>query len=413
MKEHFSVFVVMLLCAAPSGLEAQFAYTSTNGSTSTTGYNGPGGAVILPSTLNGLPVTSIAVGAFSGCSNLSSIAIPSTITQIADAAFLSCTTMRAVYFEGNAPDLGSSVFPQGNNSVAYYLPGTAGWSAMFGNLPTVLWSPVIQANVSGFGVGTNGFGFAVTGTTNIPVVLEACTNLVNPSWTAVDSSALVAGVYYFSDPGWTNCSSRFYRIQWPWGLRSTARSNDYTANVVGFANVNVVGGGTKGLFQMIANPLKSVDNTIGALLANAPDSTTFYKFNGISFDIATALQGWEQPEYTLDPGEGAIVCSPKPWTITFVGEVLRGSLTNPYPALYSIRASQVPQAGTLTDLGLSGNQLSDGDTVIQFNTTSQTFDFYTWLFGEWLPSEPILGVGESVWLQVQNSGDWNRAFSVQ
>ena len=40
-------------------LPTEFNYTTNNGTITITGYTGPGGAVTIPSTINGLPVTSI------------------------------------------------------------------------------------------------------------------------------------------------------------------------------------------------------------------------------------------------------------------------------------------------------------------------------------------------------------------
>ena len=41
-----------------------------------------------------------------------------------------------------------------------------------------------------FGVQTNPFGFIISWATNVPVVVEACTNLANPTWSPVDTNTL-------------------------------------------------------------------------------------------------------------------------------------------------------------------------------------------------------------------------------
>ena len=43
--------------AVPGAVQAQFTYTINNGTVTITGYTGPGGAVTIPSTIAGLPVT--------------------------------------------------------------------------------------------------------------------------------------------------------------------------------------------------------------------------------------------------------------------------------------------------------------------------------------------------------------------
>ena len=70
---------------------------------------------------------------------------------------------------------------------------------------------------SGYGLGatSKGFGFTISWATNIPVVVEACTNFVNPMWQPVATNTLTSGSSYFSDPQWTNYPGRFYRLRSP------------------------------------------------------------------------------------------------------------------------------------------------------------------------------------------------------
>jgi len=77
----------------------------------------------------------------------------------------------------------------------------------------VLWNPHIQTSGPGFGVGPGGFGFKIAGTTNIPIVVEATTNLANANWVALQSLNLTNGTVYFSDANWMNFPSRIYRIR--------------------------------------------------------------------------------------------------------------------------------------------------------------------------------------------------------
>jgi hypothetical protein len=79
----------------------------------------------------------------------------------------------------------------------------------------VLWNPQAQTGDGCFGVLTNRFGFTITGTTNIPVVIEAATNLAGSIWTPLKSCTLTNGTAYFTDPQWTNYPGRFYRLRSP------------------------------------------------------------------------------------------------------------------------------------------------------------------------------------------------------
>jgi hypothetical protein len=69
-------------------------------------------------------------------------------------------------------------------------------------------------------VRTNRFGFNITGSSNLVMVVEACTDLANPVWSPVGTNTLnifigTNGTAYFSDPQWTNYPGRFYRLRSP------------------------------------------------------------------------------------------------------------------------------------------------------------------------------------------------------
>jgi hypothetical protein len=79
----------------------------------------------------------------------------------------------------------------------------------------VLWDPQIQSSGASFGLQTNGFGFNITGNSNLVIVVEACTSPANPIWSPVRTNTLSSGSSYFSDPEWRNYPARFYRLRSP------------------------------------------------------------------------------------------------------------------------------------------------------------------------------------------------------
>jgi hypothetical protein len=106
-----------------------------------------------------------------------------------------------------------------SNPTVYYLPGTMGWGTTFDGCPTVLWNPQAQTSGASFGVQNNQFGFNITGSSNLVVVVEACT-VTNPTWVTVGTNTLntfigTNGMSYFSDPQWTNYHVRCYRLRSP------------------------------------------------------------------------------------------------------------------------------------------------------------------------------------------------------
>ena len=156
-------------------------------------------------------VTSIGEEAFGWCTGLTSVTIGTNVASIGDLAFDGCTSLTSVYFTGNAPSADSTVFACDVKATVYYLPWTTGWSTPFGGIAAVLWNPQAQ----NLGVQANQFGFTITGPSNLVIVVEACTNLVNAVWVPVATNTLTGGSSYFSDPDWTNYPCRFYRLRSP------------------------------------------------------------------------------------------------------------------------------------------------------------------------------------------------------
>jgi len=102
--------------------------------------------------------------------------------------------------------------------VLYYLPGTSGWEDAANNtgLQAVLWNPVIQPGTLGFGPIDSGYYFNVTGTPNIPVEVDSCTDLAVGDWASLLTTILNGdGSLDFTDSSYTNSPARYYRISGP------------------------------------------------------------------------------------------------------------------------------------------------------------------------------------------------------
>jgi len=192
---------------------------------------------------------------------------------------------------------------------------------------------------------------------------------------------------------------------------AVAQTSVYSVNVVGYVKVDLKAG-----FTMIANPLNAATNTIAALLADAPDGTVVYKFNSANqqFSInAKDFGEWALPNDTLAPGEGVFIKVAAPVTITFVGEVMQGSLSTPIPAGFSIKSSQVP----LDQVALTGTNgqdfpAVDGDVVYRFNPDTQAYSISSYDFGEW-SIVPTPKLGESFFVKKAVAANWTRTFTVK
>jgi len=202
----------------------------------------------------------------------------------------------------------------------------------------------------------------------------------------------------------------------------------YSVNAVGYVNTTVPKGG----FALISNPLKAATNTINALFSPVPNGFQVYLYNTTTkvFDSAAFddLEGAFLPanigNKELLPGQGLFAKNPSAAdvTITFVGEVPQGHLVTPLVAGLQIVSSQVPQAGTATDLGLPhtvAGGMTAGDQIYKFVTdpTSplyQKYDASTFddLEDNFLPALKPLAVGEAVFLKLAKANSWTRDFTV-
>ena len=198
----------------------------------------------------------------------------------------------------------------------------------------------------------------------------------------------------------------------------------YSQNIVGYVNVTC-----SNLFTLIENPLDDgAGNTVSNVLKSAPAGTAIFTFNGTNFALNTLdLFGgwWTRPADVVAPGAGFFVQNNNgaPFTLTFVGNVLTGTLNTPLKAgVYSLVGSQVPQSGFMGDLGYAG---VNGDFAFRY---ANTFILYTKdLFGGgWSSSKagdtqvdntkgPFFNIAESMFYNNQAgvATNWTRTFVPQ
>jgi hypothetical protein len=161
-------------------------------------------------------ITGAGAQAFFQCDQLTNLVVAAGVTNLTADAFEDSVNLTSILFLGNAPTVSNdgisvSVFAFDPKATVYYLPGTTGWTTNFGITPTALWNPTIQ----GAAVSNGQFGFNITGTSNIPVVVEACTNLASPVWVPLQSFVLTNGSVYFSDTNSASFATRYYGIGFP------------------------------------------------------------------------------------------------------------------------------------------------------------------------------------------------------
>jgi hypothetical protein len=186
-----------------------YVYSVSNGTVTINQYIGGGGDVVIPSTINGMPVvrigthevlisgvhvwvgafwlctgvtsvvipdsvtsidsgafwvcldlTSVTIGngvttigssAFAQC-NLTSVTIPSSVTSIGSGAFSACSSLTTAYFDGNAPTMGGGVFNgcASNFSICYTAGSTGFTTPTWNGYPAAVCVPPTIINLSSF-----------------------------------------------------------------------------------------------------------------------------------------------------------------------------------------------------------------------------------------------------------------------
>ena len=178
-------------------------------------------------------------------------------------------------------------------------------------------------------------------------------------------------------------------------------------NIVGYVRLNL----NKG-YNLIGNQLNNGDNRINNVL-NVPDGTTVYKFNG-KYSANSYVDGaWDVPTMTLPVGEGFFINVPSAATITLIGEVSQNNSKTLVNGV-NLLSLPLPLVGGVTDVG--GLNVAEGDVIYQW--TGSGFSAKEYVDGEWLPSVPVVKIGEGFFLKgsgrtyVRNNGVGQNSWKV-
>lgn len=197
----------------------------------------------------------------------------------------------------------------------------------------------------------------------------------------------------------------------------------YSVNAVGYVNVTIRNG-----YNLIANPLNGTNNNnINAVIPIAPSGSSVFKWDSVNQTFAQADSyidgfGWADGNFELSstvlkPGQAFFFQNPGATaTLTFVGDVPQGSLTNAVNANYGFYSSIVPQGANLTTLGFPAQE---GMIYNGWDAINQTYaQGYSYFGGAWYNNafetvDPSPAVAEG--FLILNTGapvNWIKNFSV-
>ena len=99
MKSKFLILALITIIPTLgfAAVFGDFEYTTSKSGVTITKYTGAGDTVVvIPSKINNVPVRSIGASAFSYCSRLTSITIPSSVRSIGAEAFYECNSLTSI-----------------------------------------------------------------------------------------------------------------------------------------------------------------------------------------------------------------------------------------------------------------------------------------------------------------------------
>jgi hypothetical protein len=200
----------------------------------------------------------------------------------------------------------------------------------------------------------------------------------------------------------------------------TSQAQVYSQNIVGYINIPLTN--STG-FTLVANQL-DVDGTgtnnglltvFGSQLPAGSSVEVWQPSKGLFKTSSWNGSTWSLNSSiftnALSPGSGVFVSVPTPTNVTLVGNVITGTNTYPIAAGFQLVASSSPVAGTIgTQLGYTP---SAGDVIEVWNGTKGLFKANAYNGTSWATGEPVLTVGEAVFLNAAGNTNWTQILNVQ
>ena len=125
------IAVMLLSCAlfndngyAEEKENEDYTYVEKNSKITITKYKGKETELTIPNIIDGKPVVEIGENAFSNCSSLTNIEIPSGVTSIGDYAFSNCSSLRSIEIPSMVTSIGESAFKDCSNLIEVVFEGS-------------------------------------------------------------------------------------------------------------------------------------------------------------------------------------------------------------------------------------------------------------------------------------------------
>ena len=159
MKTTFLVllsFILFFTKAAIAQFSGDWVYTTNGNAVTIVGYLGLGGALNVPSTINGLPVTRIGADVFHSFTGLTTITIPEGVVDIGNNAFAFCSSLTTVVLPESLTSIGHSSFYSCQRLASITIPINVtniveyGFSGCSGLTNITIWSSTLTMGMANF-----------------------------------------------------------------------------------------------------------------------------------------------------------------------------------------------------------------------------------------------------------------------
>ena len=307
----------ILLLTLPAVVQAQFIFTTNNGAIIIRGYTGSGGAIVIPDTTNGYPVTSIGDNAFSDKHSLTSILIPNSVTNIGMRAFYYCTGLTSIIIPNSVTNLGPLAF--------YHCSGLTNVSIgngviNIGQVAFFLCTNLVNITIPDGVTNIGNFAFQnCSGLTNV-MIGSGVTNIGSSAFIDCSSLRVImvnpTNLFYSSTNGALFNKNQTILIQYPGGVAGSCTISKGVTSIGSFAFYSC----TKLTAIMVDtnNPaFMSVDGVLfnksqttlirfpGGMIGNYTVTNTVTSIGDHSFRSCPGLTGITIPDSVTAIGTGA------------------------------------------------------------------------------------------------------------
>ena len=229
---NFSACILSLLLFSSTSLYAELLWRIEGNTITITGSDQDSGALVIPNTIKGLPVTSIDEEAFYDYTGLTSVTIGNNVTEIGDYAFAGCTGLTRVTMGTSVTFIGFGAFVgcTGLKSFSVNIANTT-----FSSKDGVLFSEA-QTSLVAFPGGKTGVYTIPNSVTSIgDYAFAGCTGL-----TSITIPSSVTSIGDWAAIRCTGLTSAYFMGDAP----TIPNDNDYEANVTIYYIAGKEGWGT-------------------------------------------------------------------------------------------------------------------------------------------------------------------------